>query len=89
MRFGRLPDVSRLETALQPKVSTRSDVLGVLGEPRNTGGAMLPNHDAPRDMWVYYYEEGSVEDDRRIFLFVFFLEDSYDGYMWFSSLPTK
>jgi hypothetical protein len=89
MRFGRHPDVSRLETALQPKVSTRSDVLSVLGEPRNTGGAMLPNHDAPRDMWVYYYEEGSQVDGRRIFLFVFIFEDSYDGYMWFSSLPTK
>ena len=89
LRIGRQPDVSSLDKALQPQVSTRSDVLRVLGEPRNTGGAMLPGHDGPRDLWVYYYEEGSLADDRRIFLFVFFLKDRYDGYMWFSSLPVK
>ena len=48
---------------------------------------MLPGHDSPRDLWVYYYEEGSLSDARRTFLFVFFLGDQYDGYMWFSSLP--
>jgi hypothetical protein len=48
---------------------------------------MLPAHDSPRDLWVYYYEEGSLTDDRRIFLFVFFKQDRYDGYLWFSSLP--
>jgi hypothetical protein len=89
IRVGRQPDISSLDRSLQPLVSTRSDVLRVLGEPRNTGGAMLPGHDGPRDLWVYYYEEGSLADDRRIFLFVFFLKDRYDGYMWFSSLPAK
>jgi hypothetical protein len=87
IRFGRLPDVPSLEKSLQPMVSTRPDVLRVLGEPRNTGGAMLPGHESPHDLWVYYYEEGSLIDARRIFLFVFFLQDHYDGYMWFSSLP--
>lgn len=93
IRFGRMPDTSKLETSLQPGISTRADVLRVLGEPRNSGGAMLPLHDGPRDLWVYYYEEGSVTyagssfDDRRIFLFVFFKKDLYDGYIWFSSLP--
>lgn len=87
IKFGRLPDTTRLETSLQPEISTRDDVLEVLGEPRNSGGAMLPLHDSPRDMWVYYYEEGTMTDDRRIFLFVFFKKDLYDGYLWFSSLP--
>ncbi len=89
VRMGRLPDVTSLEKSLQPMVSTRSDVQRVLGEPRNTGGAMLPGHESPHDLWVYYYEQGSLTDDRRIFLFVFFLQDRYDGYMWFSSLPMK
>jgi hypothetical protein len=88
IKFGRIPDTTRLETSLQPAISTRDDVLDVLGEPRNSGGAMLPVlHNSPRDMWVYYYEEGTLTDDRRIFLFVFFKEDRYDGYLWFSSLP--
>jgi len=38
-------------------------------------------------MWSYYYEEGTLKDARRIFLFVYFDQDMYDGYMWFSSLP--
>ena len=87
IRFGRMPDTSKLETSLQPNISTKADVLEVLGEPRNSGGALLPGHDSPRDMWVYYFEEGSLTDDRRIFLFVFFKEGRYDGYKWFSSLP--
>jgi hypothetical protein len=82
-----MPDTSKLETSLQPNISTKDDVLKVLGEPRNSGGALLPGHDSPRDMWVYYFEEGSLSDDRRIFLFVFFKEGRYDGYKWFSSLP--
>lgn len=85
-RFGRMPDTSKLETSLQPNISTKANVLEVLGEPRNSGGALLPGHDSPRDMWVYYFEEGSLSDDRRIFLFVFFKEGHYDGYKWFSSL---
>lgn len=87
-RFGRMPDTSKLETSLQPNISTKDDVLRVLGEPRNSGGALLPGHDSPRDMWVYYLEEGSLTDDRRIFLFVFFKMGRYDGYKWFSSLPS-
>jgi hypothetical protein len=87
IQYGRIPDTSKLETSLQPEVSTRADVLEVLGEPRNSGGALLPGHDSPRDMWVYYYEEGTLTDGRRIFLFVFFKMGRYDGYKWFSSLP--
>jgi hypothetical protein len=82
-----MPEISKLEASLQPKISSKADVLMVLGEPRNSGGAMLPIHDSPRDMWVYYYEEGTMTDDRRIFLFVFFENSRYDGYLWFSSLP--
>jgi hypothetical protein len=89
IRFGRMPDVSRLETSLKPGISNKADVMTVLGMPRNSGGAMLPGHDSPRDMWVYYYEEGSYTDDRRTFVFVFFKGYYYDGYLWFSSLPGR
>ena len=40
-------------------------------------------------MWSYYYEEGTMKDDRRTMLFVYFTPDNlYEGYMWFSSFPT-
>jgi hypothetical protein len=41
----------------------------------------------PRDVWYYYYEEATTKDSQRIFLYVFFDDDRYGGYMWFSSLP--
>jgi hypothetical protein len=33
-------------------------------------------------------EEGTMSDDRRLFLFVYFdPHGRFDGYLWFSSLP--
>jgi len=84
--FGHLPHTDALESSLDTGVSTRADVLAALGEPRSRGGAMLAGQDGPRDLWCYYYEEGLFNDSRRMFLFVFFKDDVYDGYMWFSSL---
>jgi hypothetical protein len=86
MRAGRLPDMQALEGSLQPGESTRLDVLRVLGEPFGRGREMLPIGQKPRTLWSYYYEEGSLQDDRRMFLFIFLDGDKYDGYMWFSSL---
>ena len=44
---------------------------------------------SPKTLWTYYYEESSLEDTRRIFLWVFFDEELYSGHMWFSSLPSN
>lgn len=88
VRVGERPDVAALEAKLEMGKSTHEDVRALLGKPFGEGAAMLPFHDAPRDMWSYYYEEGTLKDDRRMFLFVYFTADGhYDGYMWFSSLP--
>lgn len=84
---GRPPDLDALESRLRLKESTREDVLAVLGQPEGKGREMLPNSPAPRTAWTYYYEEGTLQDARRTFLFVYFHGDSYDGYLWFSSLP--
>lgn len=83
---GRQPDPDVLETILRIGESTPADVRSELGEPDGTGREMLPIGEKPREMWSYYYEEGDLQDSRRIFLFVFFDQDRYDGYMWFSSL---
>ncbi len=87
VRAGNKPNISALENALTTGVSTEQEVLKSLGTPTGKGREMLPFMEAPRDMWTYYYEEGDLNDDRRLFLFVFFDNGRYDGYMWFSSLP--
>lgn len=89
IRVGRLADASALERSLHPGTSDRQEVKRVLGEPYGAAGVMFPGMDRPRDAWVYYYEEASLSEDRRQFIFVFFNQQKYDGYMWFSSLPSS
>lgn len=87
VRAGYKPNLIALEKTLTQGVSTEQDVAKALGTPVGKGREMLPFMDKPRDTWTYYYEEGDLTDDRRLFLFVFFANQRYDGYMWFSSLP--
>ncbi len=86
---GANPDIPTLERELVPGVSTRGQITAALGRPYGEGRALMPFHDKPRDVLSYYYEEGTLEDDRRIFLFVFIHEGEYEGYMWFSNLETE
>jgi len=86
-RIGRRPDINILEKDLQFGESTPPDVLKALGAPYGTGRVMFPTDPKPKTLWSYYYEEATDKDARRIFLFVTFHENRYDGYMWFSSLP--
>ena len=84
---SRQVDLDALESQLRMKESSRKDVLAVLGPPEGEGREMLPMTPAPRTMWSYYYEEGTLQDARRTFLFVYFDGDILDGYFWVSSLP--
>ena len=86
MRVGAEPDIEALDRDLTRGVSTRGDVMAALGGSYGEGRALMPFHDEPRVMLTYYYEEGTLEDDRRLFLFVFLHEGKYDGHIWFSSL---
>ena len=94
--MGTRPDLSALEDVLKIGQSSEADVLDAIGAPSGKGKEMFPigqkwgtennYHQKQRTMWSYYFELGSLEDDRRIFVFIFFDGDRYDGYMWFSSL---
>lgn len=94
---GRRFDPLQLDTALKAGVSTQADVRAVLGDPVGKGGAQLPFHETPRIAWTYFSERGSLDmvlgglNDERVYCFVFFDGDRFDGYMWFRSqlAPTK
>lgn len=86
---GRRIDTTPLEQALRVGESTREDVKRVMGEPFGQGQSMLPTDSKPKDLWTYYYEESTMKETHRIFLWVFFDGDHYDGYLWFSSLPAQ
>lgn len=87
IRMGQLPSTDVLEKSLHVGQSTRQDVLAALGRPYATGRWMLPTDSQPRTLWTYYYENGTLEDARRFVLLVYFDQDRFDGYVWFSSLP--
>ncbi len=86
IRMGHRPNIDALEKSLQAGVSTPADVLLALGQPFGKGKTMFPIDSKPRTMWSYYYGEGDLQDARATYLFVYFDENRYDGYMWFSSL---
>jgi len=94
VRAGRRPDLPGLEQRLRLGQSTTDDVLAVLGPPQGKGHAMLPVDLKPRTTWSYSYGQGSVQmgpqtqgDMRNLLLFVFFDQDRYESYLWFSSVP--
>ena len=89
------PDLTGIDVVLEPGVSTKAEVEQVLGKPNGEGRFFLPIDTESREVWSYYHEKGSLEalpggeidaDMRRVFLFVYFDDDRFDGYMWFSSL---
>lgn len=86
IRVGTSIDLPALHQ-LQIGESTSDDVLALLGNPYGEGRSYLPFQAEHLDMWSYYYEIGTMSDDRRTFLFVYFDDEIYDGHMWFSSLP--
>ena len=94
IHMGSRPNLRAIEQRLRVGQSTKDDVLAVLGPPRGKGLAMLPIDHKQRTMWSYMYLQISVQtggetrgDIRSLLLFVFFDQDRYAGYLWFSSVP--
>jgi outer membrane protein assembly factor BamE (lipoprotein component of BamABCDE complex) len=90
--FGSMPLTDRLGQ-LELGQSERADVLLVLGEPRGEGAAeFIQQSGRPREAWYYEYwrSESTMFSSKSTVkgktLVVFFENEKYDGYMWFSAL---
>ncbi len=94
MQLGKLPRTMDVDGALTVGVSTTEDVRNALGPPRGKGRSLFPTESRAQDVWYYYYEEGTVTlvpfraSAQHLFLFVYFCGGKYDGYLWFSTLPS-
>lgn len=85
IEFGSEPEISRLDD-LKLRVSTQSDVLLALGQPRGEGAAEFnPQQGRPRDIWFYEYFRTANKDIDLSILIILFENGLYDGYWWFSS----
>lgn len=85
IEFGYEPDFERLDS-LEIGVSSKTDVLLALGQPRGEGAAEFnPQAGRPRHIWFYEYMRTINKDVDLTILIVLFEDDRYDGYWWFSS----
>ena len=85
VKFGRMPDTGLLRSGLTQHVSTKADVLRVLGPPRGYGMARLADLEKQSVLWFYeFMESDGLEVDLKMLL-VFFVGEKYGGHLWFSS----
>ena len=88
-----------IESQLKRGISTKSDVRRLLGPPGGLGGAFFPVMSGQKaklnESW--YYQDVEVTDSsskrgvirmnmRQQILLVFFYEDKFDGFMWYSNV---
>ncbi len=76
----------RVETDLRRGVSTRADVLSLLGQPDGHGAAAFVKYKGQADIW--YYESSSLSlssTGRQEILAVFFKGNLFEGYLWFAN----
>lgn len=84
VKYGSPPKVSSLES-LKAGVSTKADVLLILGEPRGKGALRFPITPTPQEIWFYEYTKSDGSRINLKILLVFFGDEHYDGNLWFSS----
>lgn len=84
IKYGSPPLVNHLET-LKTGTSSKTDVLMALGEPRGHGAARFTPDTALREIWYYEYTEVREQRISLKYLLVFFDNERYGGYLWFSS----
>jgi len=87
VKFGRMPPTDKIESSLRPMVDSKSEVLKVLGPPRGYGMIRMSNlPNSPHSIWFYEYITAKDEKITLKMLLVFFDQEKYVGYLWFSSL---
>ena len=77
--------IDRLETEFKRGVSTKADVLTVLGGPDGSGGAVFPTASHGSDVWYYEAYRSSLSSSSQKILLVYFKGEEFDGFMWFSN----
>ncbi len=92
---GAFTQVNRLESDLQRGTSTKMDVRRVLGAPKGMGNAVFHPDPTPRAVW--FYDDLEMTDSQSVgggvlqvwirqqILLVYFKDEVFDGFMWFSN----
>jgi len=85
VKTGEFFQADLLETKLIAGESKKADVLLILGEPSGTGGAVIPTDPEQQEIWYYENFEMPWMSMEQQILLVFFKQNIFDGYLWFSN----
>ncbi len=82
--MGYRAPLQNLDRLISEK-SSAADVRAALGEPRGHGGARYTKDQPLRKVWYYEFIQLKGDQVGLNILLVFFRDDRYDGYLWFSA----
>ena len=82
--IGYRAPLQNLDRLISEK-STAADVRAALGEPRGHGAARYTKDQPLRKVWYYEFMQVKGLQVGVNILLVFFRDDRYDGYLWFSA----
>ena len=85
LRMGTETEPQDIESVLQLNQSTQSDVRREFGAPDGVGAYVSPITGKYSTMWSYYFAKGTLKVMDDTFLFVYFDDDVYEGYLWFEN----
>ena len=84
INIGYRAPVDRLDRLVSEK-SSADDVRAALGEPRGYGAARYTRDQPLRKIWYYEFTQFKGDQVGLNLLLVFFRDERYDGYLWFSA----
>ena len=82
LRMGTETQPQNIETVLRFNESTQSDVRQLFGAPDGVGAYVSPINGEYSTVWSYYFAEGTMKTMDDIYLFIYFDNDIYEGYLW-------
>ena len=84
INIGSRAPINNLENLISEQ-SSAADVRAALGEPRGYGAARFTKEQPLRKVWYYEFIQLKGDQVGLNLLLVFFRDDRYDGYLWFSA----
>ena len=84
INLGRRAPLQNLDR-LVSEISSEAEVRAALGAPRGYGRARYSRDQPLRNVWFYEFVQVKGEQVGLNILLVFFRDDRYDGYLWFSA----
>ena len=84
INIGYRAPIGGLDRLVSEK-SSAADVRAALGEPRGHGAARFTKDQPLRKVWYYEFIQLKGSQFGINLLLVFFRDDRYDGYLWFSA----